>query len=128
MMKHTLVKLPTRYWFTILLALITAFIFSQLSIAQGKTLLNAVPWGILVILVTAWLGTGKSDALRLGAVFGFFVSYAYLWFDNQNIHSLTQVLILIPLIVLPSLFGLLCGTALGYLGWQIRRLFMVKNQ
>jgi len=127
-MKHTLVKLPTRYWFTILLALITAFIFSQLSIAQGKTLLNAVPWGILVILVTAWLGTGKSDALRLGAVFGFFVSYAYLWFDNQNIHSLTQVLILIPLIVLPSLFGLLCGTALGYLGWQIRRLFMVKNQ
>ncbi len=127
-MKHTLAKLPTRYWFTILLALVTSFIFSRLSIAQGKALLNAVPWGILVVLVTAWLGTGKGDALRLGAVFGFLVSYAYLWFDNQNIHSLSQVLILIPLIVLPSLFGLLCGTVLGYLGWRIRRMFMVKTQ
>ncbi|AFM41477.1 hypothetical protein Desaci_2535 [Desulfosporosinus acidiphilus SJ4] len=123
-----LTKLPTRYWFTILLALITAFIFSRFSIAQGKALLNAVPWGIIVLLVTAWLGIGKSDALRLGAVFGFLVSYSYLWFDNQNIHSLTQVLILIPLIVLPSLFGLLCGTGLGYMGWQIRRMFMAKTQ
>ncbi|KLU64537.1 hypothetical protein DEAC_c34830 [Desulfosporosinus acididurans] len=124
-MKHTYTKPPTRYWFTILLALVTGFIFSRLSIAQGKALVNAVPWGVLVLLVTAWLGTSKNDSYRMGAVFGFFVSYAYLWFDNQNIHSVTQVLILIPLIILPSLFGLLCGTALGYLGWRIRRMFMV---
>ena len=125
-MKHALNKLPPRYWFTILLALVTAFIFGRLN--YGKLLPNAVPWGILVLLVTVWFGKGKRDALRLGAVFGFLVSYAYLWFDNRNIHSVTQVLILIPLIILPSLFGLLCGTALGYLGWRIRWLFARKTQ
>lgn len=125
MMKHTLAKLPTRYWFTILLALVTAFIFAQLN--YGGWLPNAVPWGILLLLVTACLGTSKKDALRLGTVFGFLVSYAYLWFDNRNIHSLTQILILIPLIVLPSFFGLLCGAALGYLGWRLRKLFMGKT-
>ncbi|SMQ64225.1 hypothetical protein SAMN05444673_0969 [Bacillus sp. OV166] len=93
-MKHTLTKLPTRYWSTILLALVTAFIFGRLN--YGTLLLNAVPWGILVLLVTTWLGTGKGVALRLGAVFGFLVSYAYLWINNQNIHSVTQVLILLP--------------------------------
>jgi len=128
MMKHTLAKLSIRYWFTILLALVIAFIFSRLSIAQGRALLNAVPWGIIVVLVTALLGMSKKDGLRLGAVFGFLVSYAYLWFDNRNIHSFTQILILIPLIILPSLFGLLCGTALGYLGWRLRRLFIRKTR
>ncbi|KPV44111.1 hypothetical protein [Alicyclobacillus ferrooxydans] len=123
-MKRILAKLSIWYWFTILLALVIAFIFSRLGIAQGRTLLNAVPWGIIVVLVTALLATSKKDALRLGAVFGFLVSYAYLWFDNRNIHSFTQIFILIPLIILPSLFGLLCGTALGYLGWRLRRLFV----
>lgn len=123
-MKHTLAKLPTRYWFVILLALVTAFIFGLLD--YGSLLPNAVPWGIIVLLVTAWLGNGKRDSLKLGAVFGFLVSYAYLWFDNKNIHSVTQVLILIPLIILPSLFGMLCGTALGYLGWCTRLLLIKK--
>lgn len=123
-MKHTLAKLPARYWATVLIALVTAFIFGRLNI--GQLLPNAVPWGILVLLVTALLGTGKCDALRLGAVFGFLVSYAYLWFDNRNIHSVSQVLTLILLIILPAMFGLLCGTALGYLGWRLRRLFMRK--
>jgi hypothetical protein len=45
MMKHTLAKLPVRYWITIVLALVTAFIFGLLNI--GKPLPNAVPWGIL---------------------------------------------------------------------------------
>ncbi|MGC7873358.1 hypothetical protein ACPUYX_17765 [Desulfosporosinus sp. SYSU MS00001] len=127
MLKYTLAKLPPRYRFTMLLALATAFIFSRLGIAQGKALLNAVPWGILVLLVTAWLGTGNRDSLRLGAVFGFLVSYAYLWFDNNNIHSFTQVLILIPLIILPSMFGLLCGIVLGYFGWEIKQMFITKT-
>lgn len=127
MMKYNLSKLPTRYWSTILLALVTAFIFSRLSFVEGKALLNAVPWGIITLIVTIWLGISKVDALRIGAVFGFIVSYAYLWFDNRNIHSITQILTLIPLIILPSLFGLLCGTALGYLGWQLRRLFIKKT-
>jgi hypothetical protein len=84
MMKHSLAKLAIRYWFTVLLALVTAFIFSQISITQGKALQNAVPWGILVLILAAWLGTSKGDALRLGAVFGFFVSYAYLWFTTAT--------------------------------------------
>ncbi|GMA60320.1 hypothetical protein NZD89_12010 [Alicyclobacillus fastidiosus] len=124
-MKHSLNKLSTRYWFTLLLALITAFVFGQLN--YGNLLPNAVPWGILALILTTWLGTSKKDALRLGATFGFLLSYAYLWFDNHNIHSLTQILILIPLIILPSLFVLLCGAALGYLGWQLRKLFMKKT-
>ena len=110
-----------------LLALVTAFIFSRLTVAQGKTFANAVPWGILVFLVTTFLGTSKKDALRLGALFGFLVSYAYLWFDNRNIQSLTQVLLLVVVVVLPSLFGLLCGVALEYLGWRIRRLFLRED-
>lgn len=128
MTKSPLAQPLIRYGFTILVALVSAWVFSQLSIAQGKTLANAVPWGILVLTLTAWLGMNKGDALRLGAVFGFLVSYAYLWFDNRNIHSLGQVLLLIVLIVLPALFGLLCGITLGYLGWRIRLLFIRKNR
>lgn len=109
----------------VLLALVTAFIFSRLNF-EGW-LPNAVPWGILALLVTTWLGARRSDALRLGAVFGFIVSYAYLWFDNRNIHSVTQILILIPLCILPSLVGLLCGIALGYLGWLFRQFFVKKT-
>lgn len=124
-MNDTFAKLPVRYWATITIALVTAFIFGLLNIAQF--LVNALPWGILVLLITAWLGTDKGDALRLGAIFGFFVSYGYLWFDNKNIHSFTQTLILIPLIILPALFGLLCGIVLGYLGWLLQQLFIRKS-
>jgi hypothetical protein len=124
-MKPSLTKLPTRYWFMLLLALVTAFVFGQLN--YGNLFLNAVPWGIIVLILTTWFGKSQKDALRLGAVFGFLLSYAYLWFDNHNIHSLTQILILIPLIILPSLFGLLCGAALGYLGWRLRKLFRRKH-
>lgn len=125
-MKRSWTAPPIRYWFTILLALITAGLFGMLN--YGNLFLNAVPWGIIALILTAWFGKSQKDAIRLGAVFGFVLSYAYLWFDNHNpAISVPQILMLIPLIILPSLFGLLCGAALGYLGGHLRKWFGIKR-
>lgn len=115
-----------RYLLAILIAVAIAFIFGLINSASIWA--NAVPWGVVGLLVSAWLGVKKWVAIRLGATFGFTVSYAYLWFDNRGIRSFTQVLILIPFDMLPSLFGLICGVGLGFLGWQLRRLFIGKGR
>jgi hypothetical protein len=81
---------------------------------------NVVPWGILAF-ATAFLASSRREAWVLGALFGFAVSYAFLWFDNTDAKTLSTVLILIPLIVLPSLFGALCGFVTAWLGWIVRQ-------
>lgn len=81
--------------------------------------LNTIPWGILALL-TGFIVIDKRRALALGGIFGFVVSYSFLWFNNTDIKSLDQVLVLIALVILPALFGLLCGTAMAWLGWKIR--------
>ena len=81
---------------------------------------NTVPWGILAFC-SAFLATSRREAWTFGALFGFVVSYAFLWFDNTGTKTLTSVLILIALIILPALFGALCGVLAAWLGWIVRR-------
>ncbi len=109
-----------QYWITALIAIIAAFI--NASINQNGLLPNAIPWGILAFVISFLTANNRKQALWLCAIFGFVVSYSYLWFDNHGIKSLTQVLFLIPVVVAPSLFGALCGSVCGYIGWKVRRL------
>lgn len=81
---------------------------------------NVVPWGILAF-ATAFLARSRREAWVFGALFGFVVSYAFLWFDNTGTKTLITVLILIPLIILPALFGALCGALAAWLGWIARQ-------
>jgi hypothetical protein len=85
--------------------------------------LNTIAWGILAFL-TAFLASSRREAWEFGGLFGFVVSYAFLWFDNTNQKTLHTVLILIPLIILPACFGLLCGLLLTTAGWYARRLVL----
>lgn len=118
-MTSMLARVPRRYWIAAGIALVVAFLFGLIN--SASFLLNSVPWGLVALLLTAVMASNQRDAIKLGAVFGFVVSYGYLWFDNKHIVSVHQVLILIPLIVVPSLFGLLCGALLGFLGWHLRK-------
>lgn len=81
---------------------------------------NTPLWGILAFL-TAWLATSRRQAWLFGGIFGFVVSYAFLWFDNTGTKTLSMVAVLIPLIILPALFGALCGFLAGWLGWVVRQ-------
>lgn len=81
---------------------------------------NTLPWGILVFCA-GLLATSRREAWTFGGLFGFVVSYAFLWFDNRGAKTLSSVLILIPLIILPALFGALCGVLAAWLGWIVRR-------
>ncbi len=87
---------------------------------------NVVPWGILAF-ATSFLASRRREAWMFGGIFGFVVSYAFLWFDNTDTKTLRTVLILIPLIIVPALFGALCGFFLGWLGWIVRQLFTTQR-
>jgi hypothetical protein len=117
-----LTKLPKQYWFVIGIALIISFINAKLGF--DGFFQTTIPWGVIAFAI-ALFAPGKRDSLNLSGMFGFIVSYAFLWFDNSSSKSLTQVLILIPLVMLPALFGLLCGILCGYLGWRIKRILSI---
>lgn len=116
----SLSKLPKHYWLVIGIALLVAFINARLGF--DSLLQCAIPWAIIAFAI-AFFVSSRGNALRLSGIFGFVVSYAFLWFDNRAIKSVMQVLILIPLIILPALFGLLCGLLCGYLGWRVKQVF-----
>src|SRR5215469_16765925 len=101
-------------------AVVMAFISAKFLF--NGSMVNIVPWGILAF-ATSFLASRRREAWLFGAIFGFVVSYAFLWFDNTGTKTLSSVLILIPLIILPSLFGALCGFLLAGLGWIVQRLF-----
>jgi apolipoprotein N-acyltransferase len=80
---------------------------------------NILPWGILSF-AASYLATSKREAWKLGTLFGFVVSYLFLWFDNTDTKTLAHVVVLIPLIIVPALFGALCGFLAAWLGWVLR--------
>lgn len=82
--------------------------------------LNVVPWGILAF-ATAFLASSRREAWLYGGLFGFVVSYGFLWFDNTDPNRWSKVAVLIPLIVVPALFGALCGFLAAWLGWMALR-------
>ncbi len=106
-------------WLVVGVALVMAFISAKFLFSGS--VINIVPWGILAF-AAAFVASNMRQSMLLGAIFGFVVSYAFLWFDNTGQKTLSNVLILIPLIVVPALFGALCGLVLAWLGWLVRRL------
>lgn len=106
-------------WLVVGVAVVMAFISANYLF--NASVANIVPWGILAF-ATAFVASTMRQSLLYGALFGFVVSYAFLWFNNTSQKTLSTVLILIPLILLPALFGALCGLALAWLGWLARRL------
>lgn len=102
----------------IAVALVMAFLSAK--VLFNGSVWNVIPWGILAF-ATAFLALSRREAWVFGGLFGFVVSYAFLWFDNTGTKTLSTVLILIPLIILPALFGALCGFLAGWLGWIVRQ-------
>jgi hypothetical protein len=87
---------------------------------------NVIPWGILTI-GSSLLAATKTQSWKFGAVFGFSVSYCFLWFDNTDPLSLHQFIQLFLIIPLPSLFGALCGALLSRLAFSIKRVARRTN-
>ncbi len=85
----------------------------------GGSMLNVIPWGILA-LSTSFLARTRRHAWLLGGMSGFVVSASFLWFDNTDAKTLSRIEVLVPAIVVASLFGMLCGAGLGWLGWVLR--------
>ena len=110
----------TRTLIIIVVALVVAFISAKL-LPQGTPLVS-LPWGVLAFL-TAFIAGDRKQALALGSCLGFVASYSYLWFDNASALTLPKVALLIFLIVIPSLFGLLCGLLAAWVGWIVRKRF-----
>ncbi len=108
----------------IVVALVIAFISAHYLFNASVT--NAIPWGLLAF-ATAFIAKSKKDSLILGGLFGFVVSYSFLWFDDKSI-STSKVLILIPLIVLPALLGMFCGSLAALLGWTSRQALKKATQ
>lgn len=101
----------------ITVAVILGFISARF-LPQGNPFVT-VPWGIAAILF-AFFAVNRREALLLGGAVGFIASYAYLWFDHTGSLSLGQFIALVLIIILPSLFGLVCGAICAWLGWVIR--------
>lgn len=120
---HITVK-PVKILLVGAVSLAAALISAKL-LAQGTPLVT-LPWGLLAFL-SACIASSKKEALTLGGYLGFVTSYAYLWFDNTSHLSVTKVAILIVLLILPALFGLLCGLLLAWLGWAVRKWFRFKK-
>jgi hypothetical protein len=104
----------------ILLAIIISFISAKFFV-QGSAIV-ALPWGLLAILVSI-LVRSKREALILGGVLGFVISYSYLWFDYDGAVSFGKVVALTFLMVLPALFGLISGIFCAWIGWRLRKIF-----
>lgn len=85
----------------------------------GGSVANVLPWGILALLC-GLLAQNKRDAWKLGAVFGFCLSFFFLWLDKTGHISLRQFFGLLVIIPLPSLFGALCGAVLSRLTFGLR--------
>ncbi len=101
----------------VILAAIAGFISAKY-MAQGNPLVT-IPWGVLAF-GTAFVAANKREALTLGSCVGLVASYSYLWFDHTGALTAAKVAFLILLILLPALFGLVCGLLCAWLGWVLK--------
>lgn len=118
-MKDILRLLETRNATLVIAASVVAAYISARFMAQGNPLVT-LPWGAIA-LVAGFSSGSRKEAWALGGCLGFIASYAYLWFDDSSKITLSQGMYLTFLIILPSLFGLLCGLLASWAGWAVRR-------
>ena len=81
---------------------------------------NVLPWGVLALLIGS-LARNPKEAWKIGAMYGFILSYGFLWFDQTGRTTFHDLLILFIIIPLPSLFGAFCGVCLSYVGYAVVR-------
>jgi hypothetical protein len=109
----------------LLISIVVGFISAKF-LPQGNPLV-AIPWGIIAIIFALY-SKNKKEALVLGGCVGFIASYAYLWFDNTDKLTITKIISLALLIILPAIFGLICGMLAAWLGWIVKiRLVRAKH-
>lgn len=106
-----------KFLLVVIVALVAGFVSAKF-MAQGNPLVT-LPWGVLAFL-SAFLAGSRKEAWTLGGCLGFVASYSYLWFDSSDLTT-SKVIGLVFLIILPALFGLLCGLLAAWLGWVVRK-------
>jgi hypothetical protein len=82
--------------------------------------LNLIPWALLAML---W-GLVQPDrrlAIRSGAVFGFALSFVFLWIDKSGHTSSGQFVILLVVIGALGVFGGACGAVLSAVTYHALR-------
>lgn len=99
------------------------FISGKLLLFNGSAM-NVRPWGILAIATSSFASTGR-QAIKLGGVFGFVVSFSFLCFNNTGTKTMSAAVMVALLAAVAALFGLLCGALLTWLGWKARELYRV---
>jgi hypothetical protein len=113
-----------KYWSVIFAALVMAYISSRyLFVGSG---LSVIPWGLLGILLGTIVAQDKREAYMIGAIYGFTLSFSFLWIDKAGHTSLTQFLFLLVIITLLGVFGAGCGALCSHIGYALRKL-VVKN-
>ena len=120
MAKKSFIWLPPKRYLIVMGVAVTMALISSKLLFHGSVA-NVIPWGILALAIS-FLARDRRDAGKLGAVFGFVLSLAFLWIDNKSQKTFSRVLILVPVTLVPSLFGLLCGWIIASLGWKLRQL------
>src|SRR5581483_12137433 len=93
-------------------AVIMGFISGKLLLFNGSAM-NVLPWGVLAF-ATSILAPTRRQALKLGGIFGFIVSFSFLCFNNTGTKTLSAAAVVALLAAVAALFGLLCGMLLSW--------------
>lgn len=107
-----------KYYVAVIVALVMAFVSAKFLF--GGSVRNVIPWGLLT-LIWGFAATNKSESWKLGAAYGFSLSFFFLWFDKSGHTSLKQFLELVIITALASLFGAFCGALLSRFAYTINR-------
>jgi len=104
-------------------ALIVSFISSRYLFVGSA--LSLLPWGALALL-WGFVAPSNSQALRLGAIYGFSQAFIFLWVDKAGKTTVVQFFILLVII---SALGLLaggCAAIVARLGYAAKTRFRNK--
>lgn len=105
------------------LPLVVAAIMSYLSsryIFVGSAL-SLLPWGILA-LCWGLLASNKKQAKQLGAMYGFFQSFIFLWIDKAGGITFIQFLLLVVIITTLSLAAALCAAVAARISFAAKEV------
>ena len=93
------------YAWPVATALVMSYISSRYLFVGSA--LSLIPWGVLVL---SWgiVAHSKTEATRLGAIYGFSQAFVFLWIDKRGHISLSQFVILFGII---SALGLLAAAS-----------------
>lgn len=97
------------------IGIILGFVAAKMQFLQWATLL---PWGI-VGLVIGTFGKTKKESAILGAVYGFFLGFAFMFGVYQGS---APIVTRIPFFTIIGLVSALCGSILSLLGSLFKKM------